>query len=376
MLRVVDGIARAIHESPRWKFLTVLLAIAILKSGVWFVPNIALSASIAEDPFTSHPESVYLMENWLAGFLAWLLGMHGTLPYLLMHALFAVAFVAVVLVLLFRRLPEASARNAAIVFAALPASMTAFYWIGLDGLTLLLLALALLASRRWWLVAPIGVLLGLHHFEQGVFASGALLLAAGLGALLRTGPWRAALFPAALLAGDLVGFGVRSWIFAANGIVVDYDRVEYLVTNLRPLVRGFVENPAIMVFSMLALGWIVVIRYAAASGRRALPLLVALGCLVLLMPFYEDRTRVAAITSFLLVTATVLLDERFMAGIGRRESAVFAALWFIVPWLWVWGDVTYTSVTVYDLEVVLNRLTGHPGDVPHGAPELGVWAFR
>jgi hypothetical protein len=372
MQRFTAAVAGAIYRSPRWRFVTVILAIALVKTGVWVQPNLDVTAVIARDPFSHHSGVAYLAENWLDPFLGWLVGARTWPSLAVLDLFFSAAFVAVMLLVLFRRLTDRSARTASLIFIALPVSMTSFYWIGLDSLTLLLMALALLAMRRWWVVVLVGIPLGMQHFEQGIASALLLAGANGVGILLRQRGWRTLIFPVALGVGVLIGRGALALIYAVRGITIDYDRVDWFHDNLDGLVRQYLENPLVIWFSVLGVAWLAVIRFAML-GRRSIPLLAAIAVLCAVCIIYSDQTRVACIIGLLVVATELLLDEDFLARITDPQVVVFALAWAVFPLVWVWGAKVQPAMLPYDVEVILNRLTGWP-PVPTN-PGWLYWPF-
>ncbi len=278
-------------------------------------------------------------------------------------AVFSVGFVVVMLVLLFRELPEAAARTATLAFLALPVAMTSFYWIGMDSITLFLLALALLLRRHPVPVAIVGVLLGMNHWSQAGAAAAALGLAVLISALMRLRPWRDLLFPVALLAGVLIGRLVLQAIFDLAQVDLRSDRVGWAGDNLGGLLHDFAFAPLLIIFGVFALGWLVVVRYGIDRGRGSWPLFIPLiGLCLTLLVFTGDRTRVLSIATLPLVAGYLLLDERFITGIAPRTVVWFAIAWFVVPWIWVWGMTAETSVIGWDAQFLLSFLPG--GVVP------------
>lgn len=370
--RFVNRVSRGIFASRRWTFLLVVSAIAIIKTGVWVIPTIPLYAVMASDPFHYHPGLQYLPENWLHTFLGWLTFARGWHSFAVLNLLIAIAFLVVMFVLFFRRLSDRSARIATLIFLAMPVSTTAFYWLGLDSLTVLLLALALLFMRRWWLVLLVGVLLGFQAFEQGLVSAGLLLGANGLAALMKQRSWRSIISPAALVIGVIAGVGLQTLLFRLWGITIDYSRLDWFKAAFPELVKQYLQFPFLIWYSILAVTWIAVVRFAF-QGRRAIPLLVALGVLAAVTLFDSDHTRAASIFSLLIVAEELLLDEKFLKSVTNPEIVFFAAMWVIVPFLWVWGVVVQPPMITFDIEFVLHKLFGW-FDVPSG-DQLTLWPF-
>lgn len=355
-LSLIEG---AIFAWTRTRFLVVLFAIMLVKTGIWHIPNLDSSIRIAQNPFIlwePRASEQYIFTSWLAPFLAWLIGATQDGLFLLFHLGFSLAFTTLVVWLAFTRLEEAQARASMIIFAAMPVSATAYFWIGNDSLTLLLMASALALRDRAVLAALVGVLLGLQHFEQSMFGFAALAVASF--ATPRFGgpviyPWRSAV---AVLGGVIAGKLALMLIFHVAGMQVT-GRTGWFVTYLATMLGQFWFHGQYVVWTVLGAGWLVAIRYAD-RGRAAIPFFVCLLGLLPLLMVVNDQTRVLAIVTFPLVFAFWLAEPDFLSGLSRREVAALAVVWLIVPWAWVYEGIPTWSVLPYDLVYIANKAFG------------------
>ena len=371
-MRFVNVVSAAIYGSKRWKFLAVIVVIAIVKTGIWVIPTIPGYARMASDPFHYHPNLTYLPENWLHTFIGWLVFARDWRSFAVLNLVLAFAFLAVMFTLFFRRLSDRSARTATLIFIAMPVSTTAFYWLGLDSLTVLLMALALLVMRRWWLVVIVGFLLGMQHFEQGIASALLLAGASGVGIIMRQRSWRSLVFPVVFGVGLVAGRGLLNLLYSLWHITIDYDRIDYFRDNFLALVHQYFDYPFLIWFSILGITWLAVVRFAL-QGRKAIPMLVGIVVLALATIIYSDHTRVACILSLMLLVSEMLLDEEFLSSITSGEIVFFAVLWLIVPFVWVWGVVVQPSSISFDVQAVLHKLFGWFG-VPRG-DNFFSWPF-
>jgi hypothetical protein len=358
-MKVLDAAERFVFQSPRGRLLAVLAALMVVKTGAWAVPNIHVLERLAQDPFRNPfpaPWDHYMLWNWLAPFLAWCVGALGKWPFFLFNLALALGFTAAVFWLLHRALPDRAARAAWVLFAALPVSTTAWFWVGSDGLTLLLMAVALAAPRAWPVAALAGVGLGMQHFEQAAVASaaalGALLLSRWSGdAQRRHGP----AWAAAVLAGVLAGRAGLAWLFARHGMTPQEGRADWMAHHLDILWTTFFLHPHTILFGTLGAGWAVALK-ALDRGRRAWPFWLALAGVLALMPITADHTRVAAVSSFLLLGAFWLWDEAFLAALPDRFVGGLLLLWAVLPLTWVNMGVPRWSAFPYDVARALNEV--------------------
>jgi len=355
-----------LFNAPRWKVLGSLAIAAVAKAGVWFPPNLDSYRALALNPFDNpykELQAQYLFWNWLGPFLAWLTGATEKAPFLILHLAFAVAYVSLLLWLLFTRLPEEAARTAAFIFLLLPVSMTAFYWIGMDGLILFLLTCFFVKPERLWLSLILGLLLGLEHFEQGLFAAGALILSilianrdasTGKGVLASQVSLKAAVV---FLAGVLCGKAVLIAIVGIFDIDVSSGRADWLSHHLSDLLAQFAGHFQLILWSALGLGWLVALRFASEQ-KAARAFLLPFGGLLCLLPIVADQTKVIANISFPLILNYWLLNRGFLVRITRPEITLLVLIWLLLPWQWVWEGVQRPSVFSYDLFVLAHHLFG------------------
>jgi hypothetical protein len=370
-MQLVRQAERLVFAAPVWRLVAAVLLVGLVKTGVWQIPNFGASRLIAQDPFTNPFQDPYahtLYWSWLGPFLAWAIGATSPVAFFGFHLLLSVGFAALFVLAAFRSLPEREARVSLVLFAVLPVSATAFFWVSTDSLTLFLIMLAFALPRRWWIGALVGTTLGMQHFEQALFGFGALLATLVLSRLQgspaeRWSGWAASVL-AGVVAGKLALVGLFSWL----GVEVNSGRLYWLQEHLPLLLEQFLLHVHIILFSVLGLGWLVAVKYVE-RGREALPFLAALGGLMLLLPISGDQTRVLAVVTFPLIAATWLLSGRVLASLSNRWVAWLLVTWVIVPWSWVWGGLPRWSAFPYDLAYLLNQGLGWLEPLPD--PFLG-----
>lgn len=343
---------RFVFAAPAWRLVTALLLITLVKTGIWQIPNFGASRLIAQDPFVNpfqDPNAHALYWSWLGPFLAWLVGATGPGSFFGLHLVFSLAFIAVVTATAFHRLPDREARVALVLFAVLPVSATALFWVSNDSLTLLLMAGAV--AVPWAAAAAfLGLALGMQHFEQAFIGFVGLLLAL----LIAQQPARRALL---VLAGIVAGKLALIGLFAALGIEVNSGRIYWLREHLPLLLDQFFFHAHLILFSVLGLGWLVLVKYLEWGQDRA-GFLLTLVAALLLLPLSGDQTRVLAVVTFPLIATRWLGNRDFLAYLGDRFVAWLLLAWVLVPWAWAWGGEPRWSAFPYDVAFLLNRAFG------------------
>jgi MFS family permease len=360
---VTTRLAAWVFETPRWKFLTVLFALMLVKTGVTFIAPAMLP--IARNPYVNpfpNPYEHYLFWSWLGPWLAHQLGATSAFSFSLFYLVFSLLFSLLMVRWMCTRLPDDLARTAVLVFALLPVSAAAYYWVWTDSLTLFLLACTLHVPRNWLLLFALGVALGMQHFEQAAVGSAAALFALGWSA--RRGrrfdhDWRWAL---AILVGTIAGKVLLTLIFAHHHIEVNSGRWFWLVKAWAKMLRRFAYSYHFALLSAFGVAWLVMLQYARARTVEALPLVVTLGGLLLLMPISDDPTRVYAVVSFLVLGAMVLGNGGFLAQV-KPHVGLLLLLWLLVPWIYVWSGRPIVSSAAYDVLRAVHAIIGD-GKVP------------
>ena len=348
-MTLLDRVERFIYASPAQRFLLWILVLMLVKTGLGVIPNLGYFGLIAHHPFANsivEARAQYLMWNWLGPFVAWLLGVKENGGYFLLHLAFTAAFIALFMVLAFRKFEQDAARTAILLFAMLPASTTSLYWVGYNSLTLPLILVALAFPGRWPVAAIAGVLIGMQHFEQGFAGAGALVLAT----LISRRRNEATVYPlshsAAFFVGVTLGKLALIAIFYFAGIEIPNGRVEWIIAHFGKMAGEFAFASQYILYSIFGVGWLAAMKFWD-NGRNRLAFFLALIGLCLLLPISEDETRVIAIVSFPLVLGYWLFEPGFLMSISRREAAVAFLVWVLVPWAWVWQGVPHLSALPY-----------------------------
>lgn len=356
---LITRIGDVLFSMSRWKFLTLILGLMLIKTGVWVIPNFNLTYAIAQNPFQNilYPEVHYVFWSWLSPFLAWILHARGVVALFLLHLSFSIAFTALFLRLVFSIYPEKIARTAVLLFAFLPVSTTAYFWVSGDSLTLLLMVLALTFSSYSWVVFLFGVLLGLQHFEQGFFA--ACGLCAALYFKHQSVERYSFKFCLSWLIGVVIGKVLLCLIFKSFGIVVNSGRWYWVKSHYLGFAETFMYRFQYEFWGALGLGWIIALKFLEVFKRQALPfcvILISLCCL--LLPISGDQTRVLGIVTFPLLTVFWFTNESFLKQLSIREIALLFCVWVFLPYVWLWEATPKYSIFVYDIIYLLHHLFG------------------
>lgn len=371
---VLQSVERFLYDSSRFKVVSVLWMLLILKVGVWSIPNAESIRSIAQDPFTNPfldlPHAHYLLWTWLSPFLAWLIGATGVAAFFLWHLALTLASTALFGVLAFSRLSESQARTALVLFAALPVSGSVYYWVGPDALTLLLM-LGALVVRRAAVALFLGLLLGLQHFEQSFLGMTALLVLVLTQKRRGVDPVYPVATALSVLLGTVLGKVCLGLLFMGFRPRVNSGRWHWMQEHLDPLLSNVASHPHGVLWGILGVSWLVVIWVWRAGGEHRWSLL-PLGLLLPWVLVTADHTRVFGLLTFFSVGAAWLLHPGFLEHLPRPKVALLAVLTVVVPWTWAWEGETHWTVLPSDLVMLEEVITGED----RVAEDYGPWPWR
>ena len=340
-------LTRFIFDSPKYIFIPVSLLLLLMKTGIQYIPNIGVSQAIATHPFAtnglfdSDPNGFYQMWNWLTPFLTYVLHLNSPENFLRVHAIFAIGFLLIVILTLFKKFSNETARTAVIIFLALPVSGSVIFWITYDAPSLFLMALILFVFENRYVVFTLGILLGLQDFEPTVVGFGAVVIALALskgGKVSRTSMVKFL----AVIAGAFTGRLILVLLFKHWGIQGNSGRLAWLLANYHDLLKH-VSAFDLVLWSVLGFSWIILALMPIANQKITASLAIPLLLLSLLTFSTDDKTRVMAVATFPLLTVLWLLNADFLGAFNKKLTTAIFSIWILVPWIFIWQGSAYFS---------------------------------
>ncbi len=347
--RVFTAVDDFIFKIPIYWFVSIILIILFIKSGININSYIIYQFSIVQNPFMNQHTAKFLQYSWLAPYLAWLLHIKSPYHLFLFYLFFNYLFFILFICLLFHRLADREARIAAVIFTTLPISSTIFYFVCYDSLTLFLMCLALYLTHPQWIFRVglifVGFLLGIQHFEQSFIAIFLVLIV-----FLQPTQQNQydSLWAIALLVGIISGKIFLSTIFHIFNIYPPSTRLSWLNENLSIYLRAFCFNLQYILWSILGPSWLLVFK-SLDKGRKVIPFIISLFIIIAILAVTYDETRIAAILSFWLLSVYWLLNQYFLKNLDKQLVTFIFLFWLISPMAWVIGGVAARSVFFYNL---------------------------
>lgn len=318
------------------------------------MPNMSSSLEIIKNPFISPslPEDgQYIFSSWLYHFLAYALGANTQIKLFALGFIFASLFFFISLNEIRQQVGDKFLLSAGVFFILLPASFTAFFWVGMDGLTLLLMMLAIRSRARKHASVFFGVCLGLQHFEQGAVAFTILLVASALLKRKNEAIMSLRIF-SSIIAGKIL---LDAVLFSLN--IQHKGRALWLADHFSELTLSTFLNFPQVLWSLFGFGWLIIF---AVVQRTKINIVYSIPVvLVLLLAFISaDQTRTMAIASFPFILRLIILNEDFYANVPKVEFRKLAFLVVLSPIVWVWSGDTYSTLIFHDFGFLLGRFFG------------------
>ncbi len=343
-----------------WLVIMLAFVIVIGKTGFWPMPNLGaqftVSQNLTHNPFPN-PDGHYIFTNYLQPALFYILGGCKLVSYAIYASAITVAFFLLFLLWFIKFHGKGVALDQFKVLGAVtfPVFMVPFYWIGMDGMALLLMLVVMIRfSSRWAIV--LGAVLAWQHFEQGIAAfallAGTLIVhfllfrnTASAIALKKT-----ALVVLGLILGRILLFG---WFHIA-GIELSGDRLTLVQKYFDTFVAQWKTGWLYIVWSLLGVGWLVVI----SKIRHLWPLCVAAVFVFGFVAVTGDQTRIGSIILFPTLFYWVMMDKELWKELDLKWVMVPIVLYLILPVVYVWGGYPYGSLWKHDIVIIKQMIDG------------------
>lgn len=340
----------------------LFFAMVVGKSGIWLMPNLLgqhnVSQSLERMPFTD-PNAQYIYSNFLEPFLFGIIGLKSPIFYALYAGIISMLFLVLFIgwFITYHSEESAIAQQKVFLTALFPVFAVPFYWIGMDGMTLLLLLIMMININHAKPLFITAALLGMQHFEQGFLAFGFLIGSLILAIIFS--PYSKAIHIKVIIqagigiAGLILGKVILMGYFYSAGIVFTIDRLAYTQNSLPVFMDQWSKSWPYILYSSLAIGWIIILSRIRLLWPFIITMLVAL----LMMILVGDQTRVMSIVTFPALFYWVLMNKDFWNNLNQRWIIPLLIVYFIAPFVYVWGG-PFGDVWRFDFKVIQSILAG------------------
>lgn len=334
-------------------FIFITFFIIIGNTGIWYMPNIstqyAVSQNLTINTF-SDPNAHYIYTNYLEPFIFNILGGTTLNEYLIFTLFITVVFLSIFIIWFLRYHNEIHSKNYYKFIPIITFSIffVPFYWIGMDGMTLLIMLLVMIYYRSRWSIL-FAILLGTQHFEQGI-ASFLLLL----GSLFiynifskEEYKWETLKKTVYIILGIILGKILLFSYFNIMGIEILGNRATYLENHLDMFVNQWFSGWQYIFFSLFGLGWILVLK----NIKIMYPLLLASLVTFVFIMTVGDQTRVGTIILFPSLFYWVFMNKEIYKNITIQFSILILAAFLLLPVIYVWGGYPFGSLLKYSTHI-------------------------
>ncbi len=343
-----------------------LLIVVIGNTGIWYMPNIEgqyiMSQHLTKIPF-GDPNQHYMMTNYLQPFLFGIFGGNSLTQYLLFTFLTTISF----LILFINWFIRTYSQMYETIFYKLLALITfsifmvPFYWIGMDGMTLLLMLLIMINYHDIKKSLFFAVLLGTQHSEQGL--AGFLLLLGSLTIFTivskKRVEWKVIENPIYIILGIIFGKLMLLIWFSVAGIDLLTNRHIFLKQHLDIFINQWLAGWPFILYSMFGIGWILILRYL----KYTYPLVLASLIAFIFVMVAGDQTRVSAIILFPSLFYWVFMNKPLINAITIKTSILVLSMYLLLPVVFVWEGYAFGSLLKYDLGVIQKTYKHQPCNI-------------
>lgn len=328
----------------------------ILKSGVWAMPNITVqhlvSQSLTVNPL-SDPDEQYLYQNYFSPMIFGLLGGKSLASFVLFSAIISLLFLMIFIAWFvnYHGREIALKRNGLLTTLVFPVFAVPFYWLGMDGMTLLLIFATLIAMQglAWkTLSAFFAVLLSFQHFEQAVASYSLLTFTLIIPLALRTKSHIGYLYKTLwVVLWVILGKIIMMLFFHMMGIEISGDRFAFTQKYLDAFLNQWKASWPWILYATFGAGWLLILFHFHESWPIVI---VALLAFIALMVF-GDQTRLSTIVTFPSLFYWFFANRQIWENRKTIHGGI-VLLYIFVPFVYVWGGQPFGSMYKYDIELI------------------------
>lgn len=338
-------------QAPRHKILLTLslLFIVIGNTGIWIMPNLEAQFLISKDllinPFPD-PNIHYLLTNYLQPFIFGLFGGNNFYLYIGYSILTVLIYFFIFSHWYQKSYDTLKNKHSIFSIIVFPSFMVPFYWVGMDGMTLLLMLLIMINLKTRWSIL-FSIFLGIQHFEQGIASF--LLLAA---AIVMHSLFKKKSIPIkefiVIIISILLGKAILSLWFYTADIELLGNRSAYAKKHFPIFSAQWLGSWPYILYSLFGVGWLLVL----SEIKKTWPLIISTFVVYILTFFVGDQTRVGAIVLFPSLFYWVFLNKEIINGISPRLVLSMLSIYLIVPVVYVWGGQAFGSLIKSDIKTI------------------------
>jgi hypothetical protein len=338
------------HSWKSWLTIVSVFFIIIGHTGLWVMPNIgaqfAVSQSLSVNPF-SDPSAHYIFTNYFQPLIFGVFWGSTLYGYIVYAFIITICFLLLFLLwfIKFHGEKVAIEEYKTLIPILFPVFMVPLYWIGMDGMTLLLMLIIMINFSSKWVIIP-AMLLALQHFEQG-FMSFLILFGTVIISIIFS--YDRIKFEAFkkifyVICGVIFGKMLLMLIFFILHINMSGDRITYMKSNASLYVEQWKLFWPYILFSLIGICWVLIFL----KIKKTWPLLTGIIFTFFLLLIIGDQTRVGTIVLFPAVFFWIFMDKELWVTLNKKLVFILIAIYLVLPVFFVWG-FPFRNLWVYDI---------------------------
>ncbi|GAB6078849.1 hypothetical protein [Hydrogenobaculum acidophilum] len=342
----------------------------ILHTGIWIMPNIGAEYTISQlihNPKQlmvnfSNPMSQYILAQFLEPFLFSILNLHKQV-YFIGFLLLENLFLYFLFTVWFLKYHDIENENIYKYFLALcfPVFSIPFYWTGMNGAVLLLLLLSMIFydSYMFYIFA---FLLSFQSSSIGInsfFIFGISLIfykqfADKFGYKLDYFKTTHIIRPFIAIFIILVGKFLLLFIFSNIGIHRTANAFTWIKVYWKEFVIQWFLGWNAIVYSIYGILWVGILNRIKMIWYLIPPTFMSFTLTIIA----NDETRIALMVLFPSLFYFILKNKAFFNSFSKKEAYIYIFVFFISPFLYVWGGIPY-AISLIPSDINIAHMLGN-----------------
>jgi hypothetical protein len=334
-----------------WLIIVLASVIVIGHTGFWMMPNIGaqfmVSQNLTSNPFPN-PHDQYIFTSYFQPLIFGIFGGTSSLSYVIYASMITICFLFLFLLwfIKFHGRKIAVDEHKILLTILFPVFMVPFYWIGMDGMTLLLMLMIMINFSSKWAIIP-AILLAWQHFEQGSVAVMILLGTLIISMIITHDKSKFVAMKRLgyIIGGLILGKVLILLLFSFLHISMSADRLTNMISDVSIYIDQWKVSWPYILYSIFGVGWLLIFT----KLKKTWPLLVGGIFTFFFVIIMGDQTRVGAIVLFPAVFFWIFMDKELFSTINQKMIVCLVVLYLVLPVVFVWGGFPYKNLWTYDI---------------------------
>jgi len=364
---------RYLIENYRLIVKTFVLGVVflMLHSGVWIMPNIGAEFTISQlwnNPTHlmvnfQDPLSQYVISQFLEPFLFSILNLHKQ-SYFMVFLFLENLFIYLIFTIWFLRFHNVDKNSIYKYFLSLcfPIFTLPLYWMGHNSMVLLLLLLSMIFYDSFlYYIFPF--LLGFQSSSIGINAFFILGISLAVYKIFNNKfDYKIRYFKDKDVIKSFIGIllvllgkSCLLYLFHKIGIYRTGTAFTWIEVYWKKFIRQWLLNWNTILYSIYGILWLYILKHIKTIWYIITPTILTF----ILVIIAADQTRIALLVLFPSLFYFILKNEEFFNKTYSKEAWIYVFVFFISPYIYVWGAPFAVSLIPDDLHILYILFTTH-----------------